>query len=153
MPDPFTAGGPCNRLVACATRDMSIERAAQLMRHHQVGCLVVADDTPAGPEVVGFLTDRDIVTAVVAVSLDPAVLQVEDVMSAYVAGAGHGPSMDDLMGATLRHAAPDWPASTAHRTMLGRLTLDDILQVLAGQLDAASTRIEAASLREHRRSA
>ncbi|GAA1010432.1 oxidoreductase [Streptomyces sp. F-3] len=45
----------------------SLVEAAQLMRDHEIGAVVVAD----GQDVVGVLTDRDIAVRAVAEGLDP----------------------------------------------------------------------------------
>ena len=70
MREKMDAGDICNRIVTVADRTMPLVQAAQLMRDGHVGCLVVVDDTGAGKLVVGMLTDRDIVVAVVAMELD-----------------------------------------------------------------------------------
>ena len=153
MPAKFNAGDLCNRIVAFATREMSVEQAAKLMRQHRVGCLVVVDETLLGRAVVGLLTDRDIATAVVAMSLDPAALRVEDVMSAEVVTARTDDSVDDLLG-TMRHkGVRRLPVTTAQGVLVGLLTLDDLLQLLAEQINVASAVVKAGQAREHSRRA
>jgi CBS domain-containing protein len=151
MTDRLSAGDLCNRIVTFATREMTVERAAQLMREHHVGCLVVADDTPQGRLVVGVLTDRDIVTAVVAMSLDPAALRVEDVMSVDVTTARAEDSMEDLVGTMHREGVRRLPVTTPEGCPIGLVTLDDLLRVMAEQLRSMGRAIEIEQLREHRR--
>jgi CBS domain-containing protein len=76
MREIMKAGNNCNRTVTLAERSMPLTEAAQLMREGYADCLVVIDETSAGRIVVGMLTDRDIVTGVVAKALDPAPLVV-----------------------------------------------------------------------------
>ena len=153
MTDRLSAGELCNRIVTFATREMTVERAAQLMREHHVGCLVVADNTPQGRLVVGVLTDRDIVTAVVAMSLDPAALRVEDVMSADVTTARAEDSMEDLIGTMRSEGVRRLPVTTPEGCLIGLVTLDDLLRVMAEQLRSMGRAIEIEQLREHRRRA
>jgi CBS domain-containing protein len=150
MTDKMNAGDLCNRIVAFATRDMTVERAAQLMREHHVGCLVVADDAPEGRLVVGMLTDRDIVTGVVALSLDPALLAVENVMTADVVTAREGDSVEDLLGSMRRKGLRRLPVTTPDGVLVGLLTLDDLLAVMAEQLKTMAAAIEIEQLRERK---
>ncbi len=55
----------------------TVRRAAQLMDELNVGCLPVCDEW----EVRGILTDRDITVRAIAAGLDPAVTEVQLVMS------------------------------------------------------------------------
>jgi CBS domain-containing protein len=66
--------------VYCA-RDESVQGAALLMRKHHVGDIVVVDDADGDRVPAGIVTDRDIVVSVVALGLDPAGLQVGDIMT------------------------------------------------------------------------
>lgn len=101
MSEKLNAGDVCNRIVTIAERKMSLVEAAQLMRDHHVGCLVVVDVAGAGRLVAGILTDRDIVTAVIAKELDPRKLLVEDVMSSELVTVQEHDSIVDLL-ATMR---------------------------------------------------
>lgn len=150
MTEKLTAGDLCTRIVAFATRDMTVERAAQLMREHHVGCLVVVDDAPEGRLVVGLLTDRDIVTGVVAMSLDPAQLAVENVMTADVVTAREGDSLEDLLTRMRRKGLRRLPVTTPQGVLVGLLTLDDLLAVMAEQLKAMAAAIEIEQLRERK---
>lgn len=150
MTNKMNAGDLCNRIVAFATRDMMVERAAQLMREHHVGCLVVVDDAPEGRLVVGMLTDRDIVTGVVAMSLDPALLAVEHAMTADVVTAREDDSLEELLNSMRRKGVRRLPVTTPQGVLVGLLTLDDLLPVMADQLKAMATAIEVEQLRERK---
>ena len=58
-------GEICTRDVAVADRSMTIQEAAQLMRHHHVGNVVVVDQQDGKRIPVGIVTDRDIAVSVV----------------------------------------------------------------------------------------
>lgn len=96
MQEMLSAGDVCNRIVTVADRRMSLVEAAHLMREHHVGSLVVVDETELGRVPAGILTDRDIVTTVVAKRLDPTKLLVEDVMSSDLVTALSDDSIKDL---------------------------------------------------------
>ena len=68
----------CNRNVVCATSAMTAIEAAQLMRQHHIGNVVVVDQQDGERTPLGVVTDRDIVIEVVAAGLDPKTLKLGD---------------------------------------------------------------------------
>ncbi len=56
-----------------------IDRAAQLMDKHNIGCLIV---TTAGGKPIGIITERDVVTRVVAKNIKPSEITAEEIMTA-----------------------------------------------------------------------
>ena len=150
MREWMSAGDICNRIVTVAERKMRLVEAAQLMRERHVGCLVVVDETGAGRIVVGMLTDRDLVTMVVAKELDPAKLLVEDVMSAEVVTALEDDSIKDLLASMKRKGLRRLPVVTPAGVLEGLITLDDLLPLMAEQLRDMAAIIEAECWREER---
>lgn len=67
----------CTRELVMAEKDSSLQQAATLMREHHVGTLVVVDGAPEGRQVVGIVTDRDVVIEAVARGLDVARAGIE----------------------------------------------------------------------------
>lgn len=65
------------RSVAAVGREDSVLDAARLMNEKRIGSVVVLD----GEKVVGILTERDVLTGVVAAQRHPAATKVEKVMS------------------------------------------------------------------------
>ena len=150
MSEKLNASDLCNRIVAFAERDMRVVRAAQLMRDNHVGCLVVVDDSGAGRLVVGMLTDRDIVTAVVAKEVDPALVTVEEVMSRDVVTALEDDSVTYLLKTMRRKGLRRLPVTTPQGVLVGLVTIDDLLPLMAEQLRDMALAIEAEQLREHK---
>ncbi|HHU51990.1 MAG TPA: CBS domain-containing protein [Firmicutes bacterium] len=66
--------------VAYVSPEMSLVEVAQLMQKHNIGAMPVVD----GDNVVGMVTDRDIVVRNVAHEKDPATTQVSAIMSSQV---------------------------------------------------------------------
>ena len=144
------AGLICTRNVTIARRETPLVEAAQLMRTEHAGCVVVVDEVREGRLVCGILTDRDIVTAVVAAGVDPATLTVEDVMTADVVTALEADSVTDLVRAMRRRGVRRLPVTTPQRVLVGLVTLDDVLSLVAEQLRAMSLAVEAEQLQERR---
>jgi CBS domain-containing protein len=146
----LNAGDICSRIVTIADRRMTMTKAAQLMREHHVGCLVVVDDAPAGRQVAGLITDRDIVTSVVAMELDPAVVRVEDAMISDVVTATETESVTDLLRTMRSKGLRRLPVTTPQGVLVGLVTLDDLIEVLAGQLQVLAWAIDAEQSRERK---
>ena len=62
-------------------RDASILEASRLMRECRATQVVVVAEAGGKPRALGVVTANDIVTRVVAVGLDPAVLTAGDIAS------------------------------------------------------------------------
>ena len=76
----MAVGEICNRDVVITGKSVSVVDAAQLMRTHHVGDLVVVEDKDGCRHPVGIVTDRDIVVEVVAAGVNPDAFTVGDIM-------------------------------------------------------------------------
>jgi CBS domain-containing protein len=133
MSERMNAGEVCTRDVEVADPTLAVNEAARLMRERHVGCLVVVERSEHGPCATGLVTDRDIVTAVVAKDLDAATLRVGDVMSADLVTAREGDSVLDLITLMHRKGVRRIPITNAKGVLVGLVALDDLLLVLARQ--------------------
>src|SRR5688572_19339315 len=68
------------RDVECASPDMTIKDAAEIMKSKDIGSLPVCE----GRKLVGIVTDRDITIRAVAAGRDPASTKAGEVMSGQV---------------------------------------------------------------------
>lgn len=148
MGERLTTGEVCTRSVTIAFRRTTLNGAAQLMRENHVGCLVVVDEVGGLRTVVGVLTDRDIVTAVVAADLDPSTLLVEDVMVTDLVTAREEDSLIDLMRTMRRKGVRRIPVVGAQNELIGVVTLDDVLDILAQELGLLVGAIDSEGKRE-----
>lgn len=150
MNQKMTAGDLCNRIVTVVEPGLSVVAAARLMREHHVGCLVVTVGPRETRKVVGMLTDRDIVTAIVAKEVDPSRLIVEDVMTANVVTAGEDDTVMDLLEMMRSKGIRRLPVTTPEGMLVGLMALDDLLEVVAEQLLAVVKAIGAEQARERK---
>lgn len=148
MGERLTTGEICTREVTIAFRRTTINGAARLMRENHVGCLVVVDEVGGLRTVVGMLTDRDIVTAVVAADLVPATLCVEDVMSIDLIVAREDDSLIDLVRSMRRKGVRRIPVVGAQNELIGIATLDDVLDILSEELSLLVAAIGSEGKRE-----
>ena len=134
MRERLSTGEICTRSVTIALRKTPLDGAARLMRENHVGCLVVVDEVDGKRIVVGVMTDRDIVTAVVAQDLAPSALRVEEVMTTDLLTARPEDSLIDLIRAMQRKGVRRVPVVDRQDELVGIVTLDDVLEILTEQL-------------------
>ena len=124
--------------------------AAQLMRQHHVGFLVVLDPPgPAGAQrVAGVITDRDLVVSVLARGADPRALRVEDVMTRDPVTVRERDSLTFALGQMRRLGVRRLPVLSDSGALAGIIALDDVVGQLARQLDDVAGSIRAGGLVE-----
>jgi predicted transcriptional regulator len=124
----------CNREVVYAQRDNSALEAAKLMRQHHVGNLVVVDDKAGAKVPVGIITDRDLVVEIMAPELDQTAITVGDIMTPELAvvkeDAGLYESIQYMRAIGVRRL----PVVNDSGGLVGILTLDDMLELLAEEM-------------------
>jgi len=130
------AGVLCRRVVTTVGEGGDISAAARLMREKRVGYLVVTDLAPeaAMRQVVGVLTDRDIVVAVVASETEPRSLRVGDVMTRTPLLVGEDYLIDAVLRFMRDAGVRRVPVVGKQGELVGVLSLDDVLRSIAEQL-------------------
>ena len=151
MGEALNVGEICTRSVSIAFRRTPLNGVARLMRENHVGCHVVVDEAGGLRIVAGILTDRDIVTRVLAADLDPKILCAEDVMSTDLVTARENDSIIDLMRAMRRKGVRRVPVTGSQGELIGIATLDDLLDVLSEELGLLVSAIDSEGKRERER--
>jgi CBS domain-containing protein len=129
----MTAGDVCNRHVVITTADMRVVEAADLMKAHHVGDLVVVRQ-PDGERVpIGILTDRDIALSVGRLVRHPE-LKVLDVMSANLVTSGEGENLYDVLKRMQSHGIRRLPIVNERGGLEGIVTFDDVIELLSEEL-------------------
>ena len=128
-------GEICNREVVFVSRETTVAAAAKLMRHHHVGSLVVVDEVTGGRRVpVGIVTDRDVVVEITAMDLDPAVITVGDIMDPELLTARESEGVLETMEIMRYKGVRRLPIVGAEGELVGIITIDDLLEILAEEL-------------------
>lgn len=140
----------CNREVVFATRNMSIPEAAQLMRQHHVGDLVVVDQTGGRCLPVGIVTDRDITIEIIAKSLDVNRFSVADIMSPQLISVPDSEGVFETIRLMLTRGIRRVPVVNSEGELEGIVSADDILDLLAEELSQLARVAPRASEREAR---
>jgi CBS domain-containing protein len=106
-------------------RDILVKTAAEMMRDNGIGSVIVT----SGEEIIGILTDTDLVRRVVAAGADPMQTTVEKIMSAPIVSIeGDRTLLDanDLMAKEhVRHLG-----ITQNGTMVGMISVRDLVVFL-----------------------
>ena len=132
----------CTRTVVTVTELEDLMAAAQLMRNKHIGYLVVVEprvaDGTATP--VGVVTDRDLVVKVIARDADVRSLRVGDVMTRQPVLAMEDSSVSVALHYMREIGVRRLPVVNRAGRLVGVLSLDDVLDGLAGELmDVASS--------------
>lgn len=130
----MTIGEICSRDVVFATRDATVQAAAKLMRHYHVGSLIVVDDVSGKRMPAGIVTDRDIVVEVDAVDLDPKVITVGDIMGPDLVTVADSQGVLETMEVMRVKGVRRMPVVDREGQLVGIVTVDDLLEVLAEEL-------------------
>jgi CBS domain-containing protein len=99
----------------------TVAEAARLMLENDVGDVLVVD----GDQLIGLVTDRDIVVRSVALDLDPDETTVGSICSAIVTAVRPGTSVADSLALMRGHAIRRLPVTTEGRPV-GVLTIGDL---------------------------
>jgi CBS domain-containing protein len=143
-------GEICSREVVFARTDMSVRAAAQLMREYHVGALVVVDETSEGRRVpAGILTDRDIAVGIVAKGLDADLLRVSEVMGPELLTARETDGVAQTIERMRAKGVRRMPVVDARGSLVGIVTADDFVDLLAEEMTALARMMA----REQRREA
>jgi len=146
----MTIGDICNRDVAFARRDTTAQAAAKLMRHYHVGSLVVIEDNDGKRVPVGIVTDRDIVIEIYALDLDPNVITVGDIMNPELITVPESFGVLETIQLMRMKGVRRMPVVDSEGRLAGIVTVDDVLEVLADELNELARTVSHEQSREVR---
>lgn len=129
-------GEVCNREVVVIDRNASLLEAAKLMRSQHVGDLVVVEEQDGNRIPVGILTDRDMVIALIAEEVPLNAVSVGDVMSFELVIARESDGWFETIERMRDRGIRRLPVVAENGSLVGILTVDDMLDLLAEQLTA-----------------
>jgi CBS domain-containing protein len=130
----MNAGSICKRGVVTVAPSDDLIAAAHTMREKHVGYLVVAESAARNRRVIGVLTDRDIVVAVLAREIDAHALKVGDVMTRDPLLIDEGQSIEAVLRHMREAGVRRVPVVDQSGALTGVLSIDDVLERIAEQL-------------------
>jgi CBS domain-containing protein len=130
----MSIGEICTREVVVTSANTGIDKAAELMRRHHVGDLVVVQESGDGQIPLGIITDRDIVVEVVAAGLDPKALTVGEIMAQELVTGREDDGILDTLQIMRTKGVRRLPIVGEDGGLLGIVTVDDLIEVFAEEL-------------------
>jgi CBS domain-containing protein len=147
----MSVGDLCSRDTVVAQRVTTLVEAARMMRERHVGCLVVVEESPAGQLPVGVITDRDLVTAVLARDVEVHALRVDDVASDEPVIIREKASLPDALALMQAKGVRRVIVADEAGLLQGVLALDDVIEAVAEQMQAISKALTSGRPREAKR--
>lgn len=147
----MNVGEICSREVIVMDRGESLPEAVRLMRENHVGDVVVTENRAGSTVPVGILTDRDILIEVVAQNVPLDSLAVSDVMSFDLLSVRETDSEADALAAMRRKGVRRAPVVDAKGALVGIVSVDDVIEVLAEQLGSIAALISREQQQERQR--
>ena len=121
----------CNREVVIMHRDNTAFEAAQLMRQHHVGDVVIVEERQGERVPVGIVTDRDIVVEIMAAGVDQNVITMGDIMMTEIATIKENMGVSETIEYMRANGVRRMPVVDTKGGLVGIITLDDLLELLA----------------------
>jgi len=128
----------CREPVVTIQPTQSVRDAARLMRDRHVGAVLVVD----GDRPIGIVTDRDIVMRAIIEGRDPNTTPVRDVMSGSLTVVGSDQKIDDAVVAIRTAGIRRLPIVNAAGKAIGIVTLDDLVVLMAGELNMVAGAVQ-----------
>ena len=142
-----------SRPVIRAPRSSTLRDAADLMRRHHVGALVVTDDAPNDHRVAGIVTDRDLVLKAVAQGISPTEATLDDVMSEGLATVKGQADVRTAMEVMRAHGVRRLAVTDEAGAVTGFVSFDDVVAALAAEMTTLARIVEAEQEHEANREA
>ena len=139
----------CSRRVVCVDPKASAKDAAEAMHHQDVGALVVVRADKRKP--AGILTDRDLVTRVMAPGMDPRAVPVAEVMTRTLATCRGDHELLDVLGMMGERGIRRVPVVDVKGDLIGIVTTDDLIGALAEHVLTLARSVLGAEVLEQRR--
>jgi len=114
--------------VAVIDQNATIQQAATILRKRNIHGLVIVK----GKNVIGVLTDKDIISKVVAENKSPLTVKVKDVMAPKVIVVKPTDSIDEATRTMFANDVSRLPVVDEKGTLVGIITIADMIRVYPG---------------------
>jgi CBS domain-containing protein len=131
----------CSRVTVSVDERECATAAAQRMVEHQTGTLVVLNDRR---QPIGMLTDRDLVTRVMATGKDPEKVPVGDVMTRRPTTVSKDTPIETAISMMQAGGFRRMPVVGERKQLIGIVSLDDVLSLLAEEFTSIGKLVDEA---------
>jgi len=137
----------CERDIVTVPASASVRQAAMAMRDQHVGALAVTDPYAPG-RVIGIVTDRDLVLDLIAAGLPVEGQAIGSVCRTELAGVPATATIDEAVQAMQRSGVRRLLVLGDQDAVVGLVSIDDLVDAVAGQLDALAGTLRTGIVRE-----
>lgn len=141
----------CERDIVTVPASASVRNAAMAMREHHVGALAVTDPYEPG-RVIGVVTDRDLVVDLLAMGQPAEGQAIGAFCRTELAGVPGTASIGDAVRAMQRSGVRRLLVTGPDNAVTGLVSVDDLLDAIAGEIDALAGALRVGAGRERARS-
>jgi CBS domain-containing protein len=138
----------CNREVLVVGKDENVLEAAVLMREYHTGDVIIVEERHGSRYPVGIITDRDIVIELVAKGIAIESVTVGDLMCGELVIAREEDSLYDAIQLMRRKGIRRLPVVDQNGALAGIITADDLIDLVAEQLQGIAKLIGREQARE-----
>ena len=147
-----TIGAICQGPIITIDETCSVQEAAQLMRRHHVGALVVTmaeEGTSANAtRVCGVITDRDLTIEALARGLDAQAITVGALTSGKAVAISQQSGLSDAISLMRTEGVRRLLVTGSQRELIGLISMDDIVSALADELNEVADSMRRGIARE-----
>jgi len=122
-----------SRTIVRAPRSCRLREAAEMMRRHHVGALIVTDDEPHDGNAIGIVTDRDLVLQAMAEGIGPDEATLADVMTEGLATIEQGAEIQAAIKTMRDNGVRRLGVKADGGALVGVVAFDDLVAALAAQ--------------------
>lgn len=127
--------------VVTASPDERVVEIARMMDDCNVGSVVIERDGCP----VGIVTDRDLAVRVCARNIDPEGTSVNDVMTPDPFVVDRNDTLWNVMACAREQGVRRFPVVDDDRRLVGIVTMDDVVRILASEMNCVTDIIQASS--------
>jgi CBS domain-containing protein len=138
----------CNTNVVRIDKDTPIVEVARLMRERHVGSVVVTEKIKGKQIPTGIITDRDLVMEILAVEADPNALSAGDIVIHSLIVANEDDGLRETMHRMRTHGIRRLPVVDADGALVGIVSADDMLDLIAQEIKELAKMIVVEQKRE-----
>lgn len=140
--------GMCAHSIVSVDRSRTLRECAVLMGERHVGTILVTEETPAGAQAVGVVTDRDLVVKAMAQGLAPGSTQIGQITVRRLVTVSPEAAIDDAIGLMRREGVRRLLVAAPDGCLVGVVSLDDLLEMLATEVSGIVQAIRSGVSRE-----
>ena len=140
--------GMCTHSIVTADRSRTLQECAALMGENHVGSVLVTEETPGGPQAVGIVTDRDLVVEAMARGVAPGQASIGQITARRLVTVPSSASIDEAIQVMKSEGVRRLLVATPDRRLVGIISMDDLLDALAGEMADIAQAIRGGLTRE-----